>query len=187
MALQTSLNCWKHHARWALQTLAGLHHGAQTGLFAGLQKIGNSQMDLYLGTLTPAQINSQVLAQLDQHRIETDAEYAAWLASNDHYQLLTLSDSSNWVLRWGDAAEQRVHLHPARYSPLSVRVRAPVLRSAYALLLWQRWYGGDIHNLELVNQVRTTWLQLSPIAKLPAADGLGGLLALLQPLNALYL
>ncbi len=184
MALQTSLNCWKHHARWALQTLASFHHGAQTELLAGLQKIGNSQMDLYLGELTPALINSQVLAQLQQRGIETETDYAAWLASNDHYQLLTLSDSSNWVLRWGDVAEQRVHLHPARYSPLSVRVRAPVLRSAYALLLWQRWYGGNLHNLELVNQVRKTWLQLSPIAKLPPNDGLSGLLAILQPLTA---
>ncbi|XSG77507.1 hypothetical protein ACP8Y2_10905 [Herpetosiphon llansteffanensis] len=184
MALQTSLNCWKHHARWALQTLANFQQGEQTELLAALQKIGNSQMDLYLGELTPALINYQVLTQLQQQGIETEAEYAAWLASNDHYQLLTLSDSSAWVLRWGDGMNQRVHLHPARYSPLSVRVRAPVLRSAYALLLWQHWHGGDLHNISLVNQVRTTWLQLSPIAKLPPNDGLSGLLARLQPLNA---
>ncbi len=88
-----------------------------------------------------------------------------------------------WILRWGELESQRVHLHPARYSPLSVRVRAPVLRSAYAILVWQAWYGGELLDLRLINQVRATWLQLSPIAKLPPTDGLGGLLTLLQQLK----
>lgn len=183
MALQTSLNCWKHHARWALQALTTLHSDDQSGLLVALQTIGNSQMDLYLGDLSLAAIDSQIIAQLQQHGIADPTRYAEWLASNDHYQLLKLDDGSEWVLRWGEIDQQRVHLHPARYSPLSVRVRAPVLRSAYAMIVWQHWYGGDLFDLHLINRVRTTWLHLSPIAKLPPNDGLAALLRLLRELN----
>lgn len=183
MTLQTSLNCWKHHARWALQALITLQPDDQTHLLAALQKIGNSQMDLYLGDVGLAAIDSQIISQLQQRGIDDPTRYAEWLASNGHYQLLKLDDRSEWVLRWGEIDQQRVHLHPARYSPLSVRVRAPVLRSAYAIIVWQRWYGGDLFDLQLINRVRTTWLQLSPIAKLPPNDGLAALLRLLHQLN----
>lgn len=160
-----------------------LQSADQSGLLAALQKIGNSQMDLYLGDLSLTTIDSQIIAQLQQRGIDDPTRYIEWLASNDHYQLLKLDDNSEWVLRWGELEQQRVHLHPARYSPLSVRVRAPVLRSAYAIIVWQRWHGGDLFDRQLINRVRTTWLQLSPIAKLPPNDGLAALLRVLHQLN----
>jgi len=163
--------------------LTTLQPDDQPRLLHALQTIGNSQMDLYLGDLDPVAIDSQIIAQLQQRGIAAPTHYAEWLASNGHYQLLQLDDHSEWVLRWGEIDQQRVHLHPARYSPLSVRVRAPVLRSAYAIMVWQGWYGGDLFDLQLINRVRTAWLHLSPIAKLPPNDGLAALLSLLRELN----
>ncbi len=103
MTLQTSLNCWKHHARWSLQALASLKLGEHLSLLAALQKIGNSQMDLYLGDLSLKLLDSQVIEQLQQRGIGHARHYAEWLVSNGEYQQLTLNDGSGMDFALGRA------------------------------------------------------------------------------------
>ncbi|MBC9915238.1 hypothetical protein [Chitinophaga varians] len=103
-----------------------------TDLPAALQKIGTSQMDMYTGALAVEVIFEEVTAQLTAQGIFLPAAFAAWVAARDGYVEVTLSDTSRWVLRLSDNPEQYIHLHPGRYSPHSLRIKAAALKTAMA-------------------------------------------------------
>lgn len=132
-----------------------------------LKILGNSQMDLYLGHLQIAEIGQETLDALWERDINTLPEYAHWLDQEEGYQSLTLSDQSTWILRMGQEETGRyIHLHPSRYSPHSVRVKATVLKTAIALASYYK--NGLIKELDLqaLNQVRAAVVELPPIKDL---------------------
>lgn len=83
------------------------------------------------------------------------------------------------MLRWGVVEGRHVHLHPARYSQYTIRVKANTLKTAVAVQIAIRRYEQPL-SLALVNQVRTQWLGLAPIPAYLPDGGLGNLLKLLQ-------
>lgn len=99
---------------------------------AALQKIGTSQMDMYTGDLPPETIFEEIIAQLTAQDLYLPAAFAAALAVRRGYTEVTLSDSSRWVLRLSDDPERYIHLHPGRYSPHTLRVKAAALKTAMA-------------------------------------------------------
>jgi hypothetical protein len=132
------LNFWKHHAgaqRRQVEALSTAGPPALKKLAGELVVIGTELMDLYIGTLSPAEIASQVLAALEaDQRLALDA-YRAWLIANGGYQVYTFAhDASRWVLRLGEETGRYVHVHPARWAPATLRVRANVLKTAVMVL-----------------------------------------------------
>ncbi|NML40924.1 hypothetical protein HHL17_27260 [Chitinophaga sp. G-6-1-13] len=99
---------------------------------AALQKIGTSQMDMYTGALAPEVIFEEVIGQLTAQNILLPTAFAAWVATRDGYMEVTLSDTSCWILRLSDDAVRYIHLHPGRYSPHSLRIKAAALKTAMA-------------------------------------------------------
>ena len=173
------LNPWKHHAGFLRQQIAALTgpDGLQA-LADHLIVIGTELMDLYTGALTPAEIGAEVLAQLGRDgRLDVEP-YRAWTAAAGGYQVLDFpQDTSRWVLRCGDDARY-VHVHPARYSPESRRVRANVLKTAVMALAAAAVQGGDPTDRRLLNQVRQQYLGLSPLGRDVREDGgLGAVLS----------
>jgi hypothetical protein len=164
----------KHHLGWiqaflqksALEGSAGLPRVA-----AQLITIGNSQMDLYTGTLTPEAVAGEVIGYLAGHQLLAPAHYGAWLAEAGGYRLVPLSDGSRWVLRWGELEGYYVHIHPARYSPHSVRVKASVLKTGILASIWGRMHGRPA-GLDEVNGLRQAWAGLPPIRSAEEAEGL---------------
>jgi hypothetical protein len=136
--------------------------------------IGTELMDLYFGAYSPRTIGDGILAQLtsDKH-LSLDA-YRAWVAAGGGYRILTLEDTSRWVLRMGDEVERYIHVHPGRYSPETCRVKANVLKTAVMALAFAGVYGGDPTDVALVNRVRREYLELAPLGRELACDqGIG--------------
>jgi hypothetical protein len=176
-------NAWKHHAGALRQRIADVCAGgadALDALPAQLLVMGTELMDLYTGTLLPAEIGAATMAALRaEHRLQW-ANYHPWLEEGGGYRVLTLpADASCWVLRLGDEGGRYVHVHPGRRTPHSRRVRANVLRTAVMVLAYAAVHGGDPLDVTLLNRVRQQFLGLAPIKELAGDEGLRGLIELL--------
>jgi len=174
------LNFWKHHAgalRRQIEGMASAGAPALKPLAGELVVIGTELMDLYVGTLAPAEIAGKVLGTLHaDQRLPVDA-YRAWLTANGGYQVLTFAeDASRWVLRLGDPAGRYVHVHPARWAPQTLRVRANVLKTAVMVLGYVAVFCGDPLDVALINEVRKQYLGFSPIGRLTGDQGLRGVI-----------
>jgi hypothetical protein len=179
-----SLNTWKHHAgalRHQIAVISREGEPALAQLPARLRLIGTDLMDLYTGVLPPAAIATRILAFLKSEGKPDPAAYRAWLEENRGFRSLALTDDTScWVLRLGVQGDRYVHVHPGRWTPLTQRVRANVLKTAIMLLAHIGVHGGDPRDIELINRVRSHYLQLSPIKALAAEQGLGLIIDLLR-------
>jgi hypothetical protein len=179
------LNIFKHHTGALREQVRAAVAAGSAGLdtLAGrLVVVGNELMDLYLGDLTPARIGGLLLERLRaEEHVELSA-YRQWVRDGGGYKVLTLDeDGSQWVLRLGDEAGCHVHVHPARWAPLTCRVRANVLKTAVMALAYCGVHGGDPLDLAVVNAVRGRYLGLAPIGRdLSGDQGLGAVLAKLR-------
>jgi hypothetical protein len=170
---QISFNCWKHHAGFIAEQLT-LVDGIKKfeELKSGLLLIGESQMDLYLGLLSPTEICEQIISGLRSQKIFSSKQYRDWLSKNGKdFQLLELKDTSVWTLRFGITQEKYIHIHPGRYSPHTVRVKAATLKTAILILGLRR--AGEIKNIdtESLNKIRKKYLNEPPIKSISSANG----------------
>jgi hypothetical protein len=77
------------------------------------------------------------------------------------FRSITLSDTSEWILREGADPEAYVHIHPGRYSPHTFRVKATSLKIAVCAI----YLDGKPNSLDtaFINNIRTGILNLSPV------------------------
>ena len=132
-----------------------------TSLKSDLQKIGNSQMDLYTGAFSIDDICQQVRAHLkgiDALEIEG---FEALLRQG--YYKCSLDDRSEWILRKGEETNRYVHIHPGRHSPHTTRIRAATLKTIVAC--W-KIHGIKTLAIQEVNAVRVEILALSPVSNI---------------------
>ena len=173
-----NLNCWKHHAGFIKKQIDSVKEIKELDqLKVYLLKIGESQMDLYFGEYSPVKISEQILDCLHRNKIYSPDLYKDWLSKDGKdYQLVELRDKSIWTLRLGDDAERYVHIHPGRYSPNTVRVKATTLKTAIFLLCFEQL--GEIKSFETetVNNIRKKYLDEPPLKSFSAASGLGRLI-----------
>lgn len=170
----------KHHLHYIREFINSQYHSNEAELKLRLKTIGSSQLDLYLGPLAAQQIAKETILYLQRHNVLEREAYLQHLATGGaDYRVITLSDSSSWVLRWGVVAERHVHLHPARYSLNTTRVKANLLKTAIAVSLALKRAGITEAGLPLINQVRTQWLELAPLKQYHPTEGLGKLIRML--------
>ena len=173
-----NLNCWKHHAGFIKKQIESVKEIKDLDqLKVYLLKIGESQMDLYFGEYSPAKISEQILDYLHSKKILSSSQYQDWLSKDGKdYQLVELKDKSIWTLRLGDDAERYVHIHPGRYSPSTVRVKATTLKTAIFLFCFEQL--GEIKSFETetVNNIRKKYLNEPPLKSFSTASGLGRLI-----------
>jgi hypothetical protein len=143
--------------------------------------VGTELMDLYHGGLAPDTIAAGVLEQLTREGRVEEEPFRAWVEAGGGYNVVLLpQDESRWVLRLGPAPRY-AHLHPGRYSPHTVRVRATVLKTAVLVLAYVRVHGGEPHERGVLNAARRDYLGLPPLGRDVTADeGIGAVLALLR-------
>lgn len=146
---------------------------------AALQKIGTSQMDMYTGRLTEEAIFAEVIAQLTALDILPPTAFAAWVAARDGYMELTLSDTSRWVLRLSDDPERYIHLHPGRYSPHSLRIKAAALKTA---MVYKAAADNGLLSGELLTDMNTVraMAALSPVRSLDDAQHILKIISLMS-------
>jgi len=169
-----NFNCWKHHAGFIKQQIDSVKEIKDLDqLKVYLLKIGESQMDLYLGMYSPINISEQILDCLHPKKIFSALLYKDWLSKDGKdYQLVELKDKSVWTLRLGDDAERYVHIHPGRYSPNTVRVKATTLKTAIFLLCFEQLGEVKSFETETVNKIRKKYLDEPPLKSFSMASGL---------------
>lgn len=180
--LPINFNCWKHHTGFIKKQIESVKEIKDLNqLKFYLLKIGESQMDLYFGSHSPVNISEQTLNYLHQKKILSFNRYQYWLSKDGKdYQLVELKDKSVWTLRLGDDAERYVHIHPGRYSPNTLRVKATTLKTVIFLLCFEQL--GEMKSFETktINQIRKKYLNEPPIKSYSSASGLGRLIDLLH-------
>ena len=133
-----------------------------TGLRKELLSIGDGLMDVYYGPLLPEQICREVEQQLTLAGHWEYSRFSDWLQANKGFRTITLSDDSEWVLREGHEAERYIHIHPGRYAMHTFRIKAGTLKTAIGAVLFQQQEKRSL-TLDLLNQLRTEYLDLSPV------------------------
>ena len=168
-------NCLKHHAGFIKNQIASV---TSTKIFELLRKqlvkIGGSQMDLYLGIHTPVEISKQVLEILNRKKISSFTEYQNWLLmKGKEFRQIQLRDRSIWVLRPGENYERYLHIHPGRYSPNTIRVKAITLKTAILILSIKQLDKIERIDTQVVNDIRRIYLNEPPLKSFLKASGLG--------------
>lgn len=179
------LNAHKHHAGFLGERIRSAVAAGPAGLpplAAELVVVGTKLMDLYHGPFSPREIGEKVLADLRRAGRDTPDAFRTWVEAVGGYRVVEFpEDTSRWVFRYGEEGGRFVHVHPARYSPFTVRVRANVLTTAVLSLAYVGVRGGDPLDRKVVNAVRRDYLGLAPVGRDPSGDGgIGSVIALLR-------
>ncbi len=177
-------NPWKHHGGFLRDRVREAARGGPDALAAlarELVVVGTKLMDLYTGDLSPAEIAGHVAADLRTSGTLEEGAFRAWVEAGGGYRVVPLPDGSQWVLRHAAEPGRHVHVHPARWAPRTLRVRANVLKTAVVALAVAGAAGGNPLDVALLNDVRARYLGLSPVGRLREGDqGIGEVIDLLR-------
>jgi len=117
--------------------------------------IGNSQIDLYTGNISPFSIANQIIDFVKAQKADNESSWSYWLEQADtRYRTISISDDSTWILLPGKKKDRYVHIHPGRSSPHTVRVRSETLKCAIASLVFARHHDRNAEDPDLINLVR---------------------------------
>lgn len=170
----------KHHLLYIRQFISEHMHASKADITAALKTIGSSQLDLYTGSLTPDQIAGETLLSLHQKGLLTSKAFKEFLTEGQtDYQIISLSDKTDWILRWGTRHNRYVHLHPARYTQNTLRVKANSLKTAIAVHILASDRQEKL-SLALLNKARKEYLGLSEITSLNLSRSISNLVLLLD-------
>ena len=141
-------------------------------------------MDLYYGSYSPVEIAKQIVEKLKSESVKELSDYESWLYKNGKdYQTMVLNDYSVWALRHGEESRRYVHIHPGRYSPHTVRVKALTLKTAICALALLNVKSTSEFDVNLINEARKKFLNASPLKQLDPGTGLGKLMILFNSLG----
>jgi hypothetical protein len=168
-------NCWKHHAGYIRQRIKEADNIDNfNSILKEMLSIGNSQMDLYTGNLSPAEIDNSIRTLIDEKIVNSFQSYFKWVHNEGKdYRIISLIDNSKWTLRVGNEDERYVHLHPGRYSENSIRVKAAALKTAAAALLWKKLNNLPELDLSVINYVRKNFISAPPVKAIPQKENRG--------------
>lgn len=125
-----------------------------------LKHLGTSVMDIYTGSMSVRNICIETEEFLRQKGILRRDSYSAWAGTKiDCFRIITLSDDSQWTLKYHDNPQRFVHMFPARNSRHTFRVKSNTLKSA---VIYNIIIGKDLVTGVDLNKVRPL-LGLSPL------------------------
>jgi len=165
-------NPWKHHLQWVcyhIETALKSGEPLEEEIISSIKAINSNQVDIYRGTLSAQEIIQFMDIELHKSGVYAKADFTAWLDKNK-FQLLTLKDMSIWVIREGLNDERYIHFHPARNSPNTARIHGNAWKTAIVAKLMET--NPSEMNLFLINELRKTTLNLSPIKDLRGSERL---------------
>jgi len=175
-------NCWKHHLGFIKEELIAIKVKDEKDIkdfVKRLNVMGNSLSDLYTGLMSIQQIINHMIKKVNELKIIEGNLYKEWIHSeNMDYKIINLPDDSTWTLRYGNEKERYIHIHPARYSVYSVRVKSTSLKTASLLVLWIKTFGGSIEDIRIINKLRVNYLKASPVKSVSSSNGLGKIIRL---------
>ncbi len=163
-----TFNPYKHHFRFLTRKVAHWKTQDWQTVKSEISFMGNNLLDFYLGTLPVATICRECIRFFEEKRIPAKSQFLEWL-NHMEFKKIQLSDKSVWIVKKGVDPERYIHIHPAKNSLHSVRVRATTLKTVVALQV----LAGPKHiTLEEVNRIRIEYLNLSPVKSIHPEKGI---------------
>lgn len=167
-----TFNAHKHHFRFLLNEIETWKTLDWKQVEAKLIEIGENLLDFYTGELSVENICEECIHYFNSRKISDKISFADWLNPYE-YRKTVLSDSSEWVIKEGNDPGRFIHIHPAKQSPHTIRVRAATLKTVIAIKIQNVTISNNINeNLQMVNNIRTTYLHLSTIKLLQRGKGI---------------
>jgi hypothetical protein len=158
-------NPWKHHLRWIRERLYQAvanpdDLNLRDNFLENIQSINSNYVDIYTGMYFPEHITQEIKQLLQKSGITDHKQFLLWLELNE-FRLITLSDSSVWVIRNGIENEPTIHIHPGRNGSNIVRIHG---NSWKTILITGLYYPNLPElNIDIMNQLRINVLNLPPI------------------------
>lgn len=167
-----TFNPYKHHLKFLKEKMNDWKKMNWESVDREILCIGSNLIDFYFGSLRVEEICGECFEYFRNEKITEKDDLLNWLKPVKHKKI-QLSDKSLWLIKEGIDPERFIHIHPAKYSHFSIRVRATTLKTVIALKVQSFSIGNEMkENLQLVNQVRTKFLKLSPIKSLQPEKGI---------------
>ena len=156
-------NPLKHHLSYIREfTDDRLSEGgnSMSNIVKDIRHAGTSVMDIYTGSLRVNELLEAVMEFLVSKGLDDEESFSKWTGKNfKDFRLITLSDDSQWILKYHYDRRRYVHLFPSRLSPHSFRVKANTLKSAIIYIIST---GKDFISSEDLNRSRKL-IGLSPV------------------------
>lgn len=167
-----TFNPQKHHLGFLKKQIQQWKTMEWQAISPDLLSIGNNLLDFYFGKLSVEIIGKECIDFLQKNNFTEKGSYFTWLGSLE-YRKIELSDHSLWVVKKGVDPLRFVHIHPAKQPPHTLRVKATTLKTVLALQIHSVPIQKEMKkNLELVNEIRAKYLQLSPLKSLHPEKGI---------------
>lgn len=176
-------NCWKHHAGFIKSKIQEYRRSDFdfSSFRINLLRIGDSLMDLYLGELLPQEISDYIIELFTLYNIIDRDRFILWLKEEKkEFREITFKDNSIWTLRLGEQPEKYIHIHPSRYSPHTMRVRALTLKSVILYLILDKTSRNIDDNLLFLNNIRKDYLNQPPLKMISSKSALPELVTILS-------
>ena len=177
-------NPWKHHKNYICKKIKYYSSQKDTGikeLKKNLMQIGKSQMDLYAGELSLPQIIQNISCEILKQNVVNKESYISWLREfGKDYRNIMLKDNSGWTLRLSEKDEKFIHIHPARNSLNTIRVRAATLQTAIAAIVVSQIKSISPMDINIINEARKKYFDKSPVKTIYKNSGLGKIILLLE-------
>jgi DNA-binding ferritin-like protein (Dps family) len=142
-----------------------------------LKHIGTCVMDIYSGNLSQEGILKEILEFLEANNLKEKESYKSWTGTDfDNFKIVTLSDSSQWTLKYHNHETRYVHIFPARSSPHSFRIKANTLKSA---ILYIIIFGKNYVSDDDLNAARAL-MGLSPVKEVADAEAVTEMIEILR-------
>jgi hypothetical protein len=153
-----TFNALKHH----LNEIRKFINAPPDNYIEILETIGASLPDVYIGILSIEKICTEITGQLTRMNVLDKQSYLKWVDTTGGYRKIELSDGSKWILRISENEKFYIHIHPGRYSPYSIRLKAGALKTTICFLINSKMSKKINISTQQINQARNT-LGLSPI------------------------
>ena len=79
------------------------------------------------------------------------------------YQKISIDDGSVWTMLKGISDNYYIHIHPARFSPHTIRVKANPWKSAIASLIYAHLNEKNACDSFVINESRKIYAGLEPV------------------------
>jgi hypothetical protein len=166
-----AFNPYKHHLGFLKQKIKYWRSQPWDEVEREILCIGTNLIDIYYGSLPVRQIYDEVAEFAGKEGITDALKMAEWLG-HEEYRKTILSDNSQWIVRQGLNPGYFLHIHPAKHSMYTLRIRASTLKTVIALRVFGLQEQEKKLDLEAVNYARKKIARLSPIKRIEQDKGI---------------
>jgi hypothetical protein len=166
-----TFNPYKHHMGFLKHKIKNWKGQKWPVVEQELRCIGNNLIDLYYGKFTVKMILEEISVFAEKNKLSDPESLEKWLSPHE-YRKTELSDSSIWIIRQGLDSSRYLHIHPAKHSPCTFRVRATTLKTVAAFMVLNENPAEADFSLKTINMIRTEKLGLSPVKSLEKGKGI---------------